>query len=213
MRSTLLNFLVVAGVLLITVLACMGKSNKPDGKMISLESATLNDSAARVARGGYLVNSIGCADCHSPKRMGANGPEIIPELDLSGFPSNATVPPIDLNSISNGWIMFNPDGTSHLGPWGQTFAANLTSDPSGIGNWTDDNFIRAIREGKYKGLENSRDLLPLMPWYFYKNLTDEDLLSIFYYLRTTPPVYNIVPPPKSLEDLKQSQAIHKAPVK
>lgn len=204
MRKTILNFSVMMCFILITALACMGKSKKADETVVPIRSTTKLDSSLLVERGAYLVNSIGCADCHSPKTMGANGPEIIPELDLSGFPSNGTVPPIDLNSISNGWIMFNPDGTSHLGPWGQTFAANLTSDPSGIGNWTEENFIRAIREGKYKGLENSRDLLPLMPWYFYKNLKDEDLISIFYYLKTTRPVSNIVPPPISLEDLKRN---------
>ena len=103
--------------------------------------------------------------------------------------------------------MLNPEGTSHLGPWGPTFAANITSDPSGIGNSTDENFIHTIREGEYKGLQNSRDLLPLMPWCLYKNLTDEDLLSIFYYLETTPPVYNIVLPPKSLEDIQSIQNV------
>lgn len=204
MRKSILNFSIVTFIILVAVLACMGTSKKKEGILVPVGSATIADSSLLVERGAYLVNSIGCADCHSPKTMGANGPEIIPELDLSGFPSNGTVPPIDLSSISNGWIMFNPDGTSHLGPWGQTFAANLTSDPSGIGNWTEENFIRAIREGKYKGLENSRDLLPLMPWYFYKNLTDEDLISIFYYLKTTRPVSNIVPPPISLEDLKRN---------
>ena len=204
MSTKILNFSVAVGILLVTLLACMGKSKKTDGKVVNIESAPLKDSSALVARGQYLVNSIGCADCHSPKRMGANGPEIIPELNLSGFPSDGTVPPIDLNSISNGWVMFNPDGTSHLGPWGQTFVANITSDPSGIGNWTEENFIRSIRQGKYKGLENSRDLLPLMPWYFYKNLTDDDLSSIYYYLKTTNPVYNIVPAPKSMEELKQN---------
>lgn len=207
MRDTILNFSIVVSILLTTVLACMGKSNKPDVTEISLESDAPKDSSELVARGAYLVNTIGCADCHSPKRMGANGPEIITELDLSGFPAKGTVPRIDLNSIANGWIMFNSDGTSHLGPWGQSYAANITSDPSGIGNWTEENFIRAIRKGKYKGLENSRDLLPLMPWYFYKNLTDDDLGSIYYYLKTTKPVYNVVPAPRSLDDLKQNQLV------
>ncbi|MCM4151116.1 diheme cytochrome c-553 [Arenibacter sp. N53] len=207
MNSKIPSFSIVAGIILISLLACMGKSNKPEVDLVTTESTSEKDTTALVARGEYLVKSIGCADCHSPKRMGANGPEIIPELDLSGFPSDGTVPPIDLKSISDGWIMFNPDGTSHLGPWGQTYVANITSDPSGIGNWTVENFIRAIRKGKYKGLENSRDLLPLMPWYFYKNLTDEDLSSIYYYLKTTNPVYNVVPAPKSLEDLKQDQSV------
>lgn len=207
MRNLILIPVVLLTIAATIFVACNRISGKPNETLVAISPAAELDSIALVARGDYIVNAIGCADCHSPKRMGSNGPEIIPELDLSGFPSNGTVPPIDLNSISNGWIMFNPDGTSHLGPWGQTFAANLTSDPSGIGNWTEENFIRALREGKYKGLEGSRDLLPLMPWYFYKNLTDEDLRSIYYYLKTTKPVYNIVPAPISLEDLTHNQSV------
>lgn len=160
------------------------------------------DSAALVKRGEYLVNAIGCDDCHSPKRMGEHGPEIIPELRLSGFPANGTVPPIDTNVVKNGWALFAPDLTSAVGQWGQSFAANITSDATGIGNWPEENFIRAIRKGKFKGLEGSRDLLPPMPWFVYKNMNDEDLRSIYYYLKTTKPVENVVPAPKALAGLK-----------
>jgi hypothetical protein len=160
------------------------------------------DSSALVKRGEYLVNSIGCDDCHSPKRMGEHGPEIIPELRFSGFPSKGTVPPIDTNVVKNGWALFAPDLTSAVGQWGQSFAANITSDATGIGNWPEENFIRAIRKGKFKGLEGSRDLLPPMPWFAYKNMNDEDLRSIYYYLKTTKPVENVVPAPKGPADLK-----------
>jgi hypothetical protein len=101
-----------------------------------------------------------------------------------------------------GWSLFAPDLTSAVGPWGASFAGNITSDATGIGNWTEENFIRALRKGKYKGLENSRDLLPPMPWFVYKNMTDEDLKSIFAYLKTTKPVENVVPAPRSLSELK-----------
>jgi CxxC motif-containing protein (DUF1111 family) len=39
----------------------------------------------QIKRGEYLVGSIGCDDCHSPKKVTATGFEIIPELRLSGF--------------------------------------------------------------------------------------------------------------------------------
>ena len=162
--------------------SCKRGSTKPTESYDTVSPTKDIDSTSFVARGEYLVKTIGCADCHSPKRITPLGPEIIPELDLSGFPAKSTIPQIDLNSIANGWVMFSPDGTSSIGPWGQSYSANITSDPTGIGNWPKENFIRALRKGKYKGLEGSRDLLPPMPWHFYKNFTDEDLSSIYYYL-------------------------------
>lgn len=53
----------------------------------------------------------------------------------------------------------------------------------------------ALRKGKYKGLENARDLLPPMPWFNFSHLTDEDLKAMFAYLKSTKPVNNVVPPP------------------
>lgn len=205
MRNSILAPLALLIVTTINFVACKDISGKPLETSIVLSPKADLDSTALVARGEYLVNAIGCADCHSPKRMGPNGPEIIPELHLSGFPQNGTLPPIDISAVDNGWALFAPDLTSAIGPWGQSFTANITSDPSGIGNWAEENFVRAIRNGKYKGLEESRDLLPPMPWTIYKNLTDEDLRSIYYYLKTTKPVYNVVPAPKTLGDLKQNQ--------
>jgi hypothetical protein len=149
------------------------------------------DSTEKVKRGEYLVSIIGCDDCHSPKRMGPMGPEIIPELRLSGYPSSRPIMKADTSAVNQGWAMFVPDLTSSVGPWGVSFSANLTSDETGIGNWTEENFLRAIREGKYKGLETSRPLLPPMPWFVYKNMKDEDLKSIFAYLKTTKPVENV----------------------
>lgn len=154
-----------------------------------------------VKRGAYLVNTIGCDDCHSPKRMGPNGPEIIPELRLSGYPAKRPLTEADTNIVKKGWILLSDDLTTAIGPWGQSFAANLTSDATGTGNWKEEQFIKAIREGKYKGLDNTRPLLLPMPWFVYKNLTDEDLKSIFAFLQTTKPVKNIVPSPRPFRQL------------
>ena len=159
--------------------------------------------AGRVKRGQYLVSIIGCDDCHSPKRMGPHGPELIPELRLSGYPSSRPTQNADTNVLKQGWALFGGDLTSAVGPWGMSFSANLTSDPTGIGNWTEDNFITAIRNGKAKGIKEGRDLLPPMPWFVYKNMTDEDLKSIFAYLQTTRPVENRVPAPKPFKELKK----------
>jgi hypothetical protein len=155
-----------------------------------------------VSRGEYLVTTIGCDDCHSPKRMGPHGPEIIPELRLSGFPHDGQLPPLDTTEVKKGWTLFAPDLTSAVGAWGASYAGNITSDGSGIGKWKEENFIRALREGKYKGLATGRSLLPPMPWFAYKNMSDDDLKSIFAYLKTTKPVNNVVPAPKPLSALK-----------
>src|SRR5215471_2325665 len=61
------------------------------------------DKLAIIKRGEYLVNSIGCDDCHSPKRMGAHGPEIIPELRFSGYPSGRPIQQADTNALKKGW--------------------------------------------------------------------------------------------------------------
>ncbi|GAB1443700.1 hypothetical protein MASR2M39_25420 [Ignavibacteriales bacterium] len=57
---------------------------------------------------------------------------------------------------------------------GASFAANLTSDATGIGTRTEEQFIKALREGN-KGLDNTRPLLPPMPWQSYAKMTDDDL--------------------------------------
>ena len=149
-----------------------------------------------LARGKYLVNAVGCDDCHSPKVMTEHGPEPDPTRRLSGHNRSEPLPPMEKNAGQNGWVLFNMNLTAFVGPWGVSYAANLTPDDTGIGAWTFDNFLTAIRKGKYKGLEGSRDLLPPMPWQMYRNLTDEDLKAIFTFLKSLPPVENLVPAPK-----------------
>jgi len=154
-----------------------------------------------INRGEYLVNIIGCQDCHSPKRMGERGPEVIEELMFSGYPSERPLPEISTDALQKGWIQMNDDFTAFAGPWGVSYAANLTSDDTGIGSWKLEQFIISLRKGKFKGLENGRDLLPPMPWQNFAKLTDEDLKAIFYYFKNTKPVKNVVPAPIPPTDL------------
>jgi mono/diheme cytochrome c family protein len=157
-----------------------------------------------VARGNYLVTTIGCADCHSPKKMGERGPEEIPELKLSGFQQDTKLPPINQEAIKQGWMLMTNDITAAVGPWGVSFAANLTSDETGIGNWSFEQFRTAMQEGKYKGLKDGRDILPPMPWPNFAHLTEKDLKAMFAYLQSTEPVKNAVPapiPPNKLSTL------------
>jgi hypothetical protein len=149
-----------------------------------------------IKHGKYLVEIMGCNDCHSPKKIDTNGPVVIPELMLSGYPSDRPIVKFGNNKmLKDGYNMFYPDLTAAAGPWGVSFAGNLTPDETGIGNWTLDQFKRAVTQGKYKGIENGRMLLPPMPWQDFTILTDEDVNLIFMYLKSIKPVRNIVPQP------------------
>lgn len=145
-----------------------------------------------IKRGAYLTTIGACHDCHSPKIMTPQGPEPDPARLLSGHPQNDPIPAI---TNSQDWILFSQDLTAFVGPWGVSFAANLTPDDTGTGNWTFEQFKTALRKGKYKGLQTGRDLLPPMPWQMYQHFTDDDMLAIFTYLRSLPKVNNLVPMP------------------
>jgi Cytochrome c len=147
-----------------------------------------------IKRGEYLVMTLGCNDCHSPKKMGAVGPEVISETALSGYQANDKIPEIDKNVLQN-WVLFNGSNTIAVGPWGASFAANITSDPTGIGNWSYTQFKTALTQGLSKGLKTNRRLLPPMPWTNYVKMNEADLKAIFAYLKSTKPVNNIVPAP------------------
>ena len=148
-----------------------------------------------VERGAYLVSILGCHDCHSPKIYGEKGPEPDPSRLLSGQPADKPLPstPAGLPD-PNGWVaLTNSHFTAWLGPWGVSFASNLTPDATGLGGWTEENFIQTIRTGKHLGV--GRPILPPMPWQDFAKMTDEDLRAVFAYLRTLPPVANVVPAP------------------
>jgi mono/diheme cytochrome c family protein len=183
-----LNAAMAIGLALLST-SCATTQSKPQEP----EAAVAPAPEELVQRGEYLVTVIGCHDCHSPKRMGPNGPEIIPELMLSGYPQDR--PTIDYSDplVKEGFALFYPDLTASIGPWGTSFAGNITSDPTGIGNWSEEQFKKALTEGKYKGMDETRMLLPPMPWFNYTSLTDEDVKAIFMYLQSTKPVSNIVP--------------------
>jgi hypothetical protein len=85
--------------------------------------------------------------------------------------------------------------TAVTGPWGTTYTRNLTPDKdTGIGNWTEQNFVDTMRTGRRMG--KGRQLLEPMPWRWFAEMTDEDLGSIYAYLMTLKPIKNHVPEPK-----------------
>jgi len=157
----------------------------------AVERSVSAEAGSRVARGEYLVKTIGCSDCHTPMKMGANGPEPDLERFLSGHPEQmGNLRPA---KTASPWMWTGASTmTAFAGPWGVSYAANLTPDQnSGLGIWTEEMFLTAIRTGKHMG--TSRPILPPMPWPAFRNATDEDLKSIYAYLRTIKPVANHVP--------------------
>jgi hypothetical protein len=74
------------------------------------------------------------------------------------------------------------------GPWGKVATANLTPDPSGIPYYDEALFLQTIRTGTVK----ARTLNQIMPWFIFRNMTDEDLKAIFAYLKTLKPVKHLV---------------------
>jgi hypothetical protein len=83
-------------------------------------------------------------------------------------------------------------------PEATVMAANITPDVSGISYYDEDLFVQAIRTGKVK----ARSLNPIMPWNFYRNMTDEDSKAVFAYIRTLKPVKHSVDNAESPTDCK-----------
>lgn len=115
-----------------------------------------------VERGRYIVEVIGaCGNCHNP-----GGP----------------IDPDETRRLAG--------GTPITQPGMYAVPANITPDTeTGIGAWTDEQIIRAIREGVRP---DGRVLGPPMPFVLYREISDQDVAAIVAYLRTVEPVHNVV---------------------
>jgi len=155
------------------------------------ETMSVPTRQSRVARGEYLVTIGGCNDCHTPLKMGPKGPEPDMSRALSGHPEHMVMPPAPKSE--GPWLWSGAaTNTAFAGPWGVSYARNLTPERlTGTGIWTEDMFIKTIRSGRHWGV--GRPILPPMPWFNYAKASDEDLKSIYAYLRTIKPIKNEVP--------------------
>lgn len=124
---------------------------------------------------------------------------------MSGSPADEHLAKFDPTILQPGnYVLFTHDQTATIGPWGASFAANLTPDiETGIGGWQPEMFINALRTGKHLGA--GRPILPPMPWQTIGTLSDEDLRAIFAYLKSLPPIKNKVQEPKTLSELLTSK--------
>lgn len=164
-------------------------------------------ASAQGERGRYLVKIMGCNDCHTPFKMGPQGPEPDMSRELSGHPEALVMPPPPAQGPGPWIAQVAATNTAWAGPWGVSFTANLTPDPeTGLGKWTEANFIQAIRTGRHQG--QGRPILPPMPWPQYRNATDDDLKAVFAYLRSVPAIRNRVPQPVDPPDAQASAVSH-----
>jgi mono/diheme cytochrome c family protein len=147
-----------------------------------------------VQHGAYLVRVAGCHDCHTPLKMGPKGPEPDMSRMLSGHPEGLQMPPAPkLTEAPWGWAG-SLTMTAFSGPWGVSYAANLTPDKeTGLGAWTEAQFLQMVRSARHLG--QGRAILPPMPIQNLQAASEADLKAIFAYLHSIPAVKNKVPAP------------------
>ena len=183
MRWTARGLLLVV-VLAVGALLTIGRPLVFGPRARPVTARTFEATEARLVRGEYLVETVAhCFQCHS-------------DHDLSKIEG-----PIKDGMKGAGWAMDQLEGV------GTVIAPNITPDKeTGIGNWTDDEIARAIREGV------SRDgsaLFPIMPYENFRHMSDEDLASVVVYLRTIPAVRNQLP--RTRLDFPMSRIVNTMP--
>lgn len=182
--------LTLAAALIGSTLLVFAQQPKPTS---AKPAAAAAKPSPQIERGAYLLAIMACDDCHTPFKMGKNGPEPDMSRRLSGHPDTVKIPPPP--PAQGPWVGHSiGTNTAFAGPWGVSYSMNITPDPTGIGAWTEEAFVRAIKSGKHVGA--SRPILPPMPWPAYSRATDADLKAIYAYLRTVKPIRNN--PPQSV---------------
>jgi mono/diheme cytochrome c family protein len=187
----LFTVILVAGAMVSMTVVASSYGSRP-AKVVD---QTAVQKAAQIKRGEYLVTIGGCNDCHTPWIMGKEG-HPVPDMSraLSGHPRQFKIEKQARLEGDRWGFAGAMTNTAFSGPWGVSFAANLTPDRNtGIGIWTPEIFRATIRNGRHWGV--ARPLLPPMPWFNYRKMTDEDLNAVFAYLRTLKPIDNEVPTP------------------
>ncbi|HEX2658405.1 MAG TPA: c-type cytochrome, partial [Polyangia bacterium] len=166
-----------AATLLLAVLAgalaslggCKGKYIRPT------TDEKFEATPERLQRGQYLVNQVmGCGGCHTSRATG--------NIFVEGEQTDLF--------LAGGNVLGDPAA-------GRIPIPNLTPDADGLASWTDDQVLRAIRDGVDK---NGKFLVPMMPYNNYKALSDEDGKAVVAYLRSIPAAKS--PRPRATPQLK-----------
>lgn len=165
--------------LLVGLIGCSGEQAEPPAPEVQSAGLQfpLERTQARMERGQYLASGVVlCLECHSET-----------DWDKPGAPFVE-------GSIGGGEI-FPLEGLP-----GRVVASNISPDKeTGAGDWTDEDFYRAITQGIGK---DGRALFPLMPSMFYRNMSDEDIASIIVYVRSIDPVEHELPKTELPEEVR-----------
>ncbi len=147
-------------------------------------------SVDAVGRGRYLVQTMGCADCHTPRGPGG---QPMAGRDLTGHPADAPLPTWDPSLLEkHGVATIAPTGTAFAGPFGVSVAPNLTPDPeTGIARLTADALWKSWQSGVH--WSSDRPILPPMPVEAYRHLSRDDVDAVHAYLHSLQPVVNRAP--------------------
>ena len=204
------EFVVLTAIATLTTLGCVNPAPEAgDGPPPTIELAPVAYGTAppnpysdeQIERGRVLVSFGSCNDCHTPWLFDPEMGAPMPQMDrmLSGHPREAPDP---IGTLAPGDIaVIGPTFTSFALPFGIVYSLNLTPDmDTGSGTWTEEMFLDIFRTAKHLG-GDGRPVLPPMPWNWVAHVPDEDLIAIFAYLRSIPPVRNAVPSAKVPEEV------------
>jgi len=167
MRTFLKRLTIAIGILaaIVCVLAILFFNKYPD--ISPPADIKVEATPERVARGEYLANHVTvCIDCHSTRNWSKFSGPITPGTHGKGGD--------EFNELVGGVP-------------GRIFASNIT--PVGIKDYTDGELLRAFTTGVTR---TNRSLFPLMPYFAYNHLTQEDAYSIVAYIRSLEPIENKV---------------------
>src|SRR5450755_6930 len=176
-KGLLLGFLLLVGIIIVGITFTIGWRPFFGPRARPLTDRKFDSTPQRLERGKYIATALsGCIYCHSPHDWKAPGTPYTAGMDFAG----EVEPYADLP--------------------GRIVAPNLTPDKeTGVGNWTDDELARAIREGIG---HDGRALFPIMPYTHFREMSDEDVASVVVFLRTVPPVHNELPKPEIIFPVK-----------
>ncbi len=161
--------------------------------IIAIGIRSVDSQADNVERGKYLVDAVGaCSHCHTPRA----GADYNMDMYLAGHPADEPHPQYNFSMMQqNIFLLVSPKLSVFSGPFGTSFATNLTPDKeTGLGEWTEKMFIDSMRTGHHQGNKENRKIFPPMPTKHYALMSDADLKAIWAYLKTIKPVKNDVSP-------------------
>lgn len=180
--ATMASFLVLrSSITTVTAATSPTASAAAVGSVLDMEP--IPRTPERLARGKYLVEGLlQCAGCHSENDFSKRPVEVLPGKKLGGF----VFPNVEIGLKTPNRIV----------------APNISPDPEyGAGTWKDADFVRALRQGIG---HDGRTLYPLMPYFYFRSLSDEDLASVVVYERSVPPVHIKRPKTFLTEDIRKS---------